>query len=99
MRGTSGSVKSTRIAAPVCLMGPIEAKVSGLGESLWKKSNGRIEQFASRSLLNSFPGLQPEFPAPTQLSRLSVLSSCGMWGNGKSATSWTRPTAALEALD
>jgi len=37
--------KSTLIAALSGLMRPDEGEVVALGESLWKKSNGRIDKF------------------------------------------------------
>ncbi len=43
--GPSGSGKSTLIAALSGLMKPDEGEVLALGESLWKKSRGKIDKF------------------------------------------------------
>jgi len=43
--GPSGSGKSTLIAALSGLMKPDEGEVLALGESLWKKSRGKIDRF------------------------------------------------------
>ena len=43
--GPSGSGKSTLIAALSGLMRPDEGKVMAMGESLWAKSDGRIDKF------------------------------------------------------
>ena len=43
--GPSGSGKSTLIAALSGLMRPDAGEVTALGESLWDKSDGRIDRF------------------------------------------------------
>jgi putative ABC transport system ATP-binding protein len=92
--GPSGSGKSTLIAALSGLMRPDEGEVLALGESLWNKSDGRIDRFRLDHCGFIFQGfnLFPALDATEQV--VQVLKYCGM---GK-RESWTRATAALEAV-
>ena len=92
--GPSGSGKSTLIAALSGLMRPDEGEVVALGESLWKKSDGRIDRFRLDHCGFIFQGfnLFPALDATEQV--VQVLKYCGV---GK-RESWTRATAALKAV-
>jgi putative ABC transport system ATP-binding protein len=92
--GPSGSGKSTLIAALSGLMRPDEGKVVALGESLWEKSDGRIDRFRLDHCGFIFQGfnLFPALDATEQV--VQVLKYCGV---GK-RESWTRATAALKAV-
>jgi putative ABC transport system ATP-binding protein len=92
--GPSGSGKSTLIAALSGLMRPDEGEVLALGESLWKKSDGRIDRFRLDHCGFIFQGfnLFPALDATEQV--VQVLKYCGV---GK-RESWTRATAALKAV-
>ncbi len=92
--GPSGSGKSTLIAALSGLMRPDEGEVVALGESLWEKSDGRIDRFRLDHCGFIFQGfnLFPALDATEQV--VQVLKYCGV---GKSE-SWTRATAALKAV-
>jgi putative ABC transport system ATP-binding protein len=92
--GPSGSGKSTLIAALSGLMRPDEGEVMALGESLWEKSDGRIDRFRLDHCGFIFQGfnLFPALDATEQV--VQVLKYCGV---GKSE-SWTRATAALRAV-
>jgi putative ABC transport system ATP-binding protein len=92
--GPSGSGKSTLIAALSGLMRPDEGAVVALGESLWDKSDGRIDRFRLEHCGFIFQGfnLFPALDATQQV--VQVLKYCGV---GK-RESLTRATAALEAV-
>jgi putative ABC transport system ATP-binding protein len=92
--GPSGSGKSTLIAALSGLMRPDEGEVVALGESLWEKSDGRIDRFRLDHCGFIFQGfnLFPALDATEQV--VQVLKYCGV---GK-RESWTRATAALKAV-
>jgi putative ABC transport system ATP-binding protein len=92
--GPSGSGKSTLIAALSGLMRPDEGEVVALGESLWDKSDGRIDRFRLDHCGFIFQGfnLFPALDATEQV--VQVLKYCGV---GK-RESWTRATAALKAV-
>jgi putative ABC transport system ATP-binding protein len=92
--GPSGSGKSTLIAALSGLMRPDEGEVVALGESLWKKSDGRIDRFRLDHCGFIFQGVNlfPALDATEQV--VQVLKYCGV---GK-RESWTRATAALKAV-
>jgi putative ABC transport system ATP-binding protein len=92
--GPSGSGKSTLIAALSGLMRPDEGVVVALGESLWDKSDGRIDRFRLEHCGFIFQGfnLFPALDATQQV--VQVLKYCGV---GK-RESLTRATAALEAV-
>jgi putative ABC transport system ATP-binding protein len=92
--GPSGSGKSTLLAALSGLMRPDEGEVVALGESLWKKSDGRIDRFRLDHCGFIFQGfnLFPALDATEQV--VQVLKYCGV---GK-RESWTRATAALKAV-
>ena len=92
--GPSGSGKSTLIAALSGLMRPDEGEVMALGESLWEKSDGRIDRFRLDHCGFIFQGfnLFPALDATEQV--VQVLKYCGV---GK-RESWTRATAALKAV-
>jgi putative ABC transport system ATP-binding protein len=92
--GPSGSGKSTLIAALSGLMRPDEGAVVALGESLWEKSDGRIDRFRLEHCGFIFQGfnLFPALDATQQV--VQVLKYCGV---GK-RESLTRATAALEAV-
>ena len=92
--GPSGSGKSTLIAALSGLMRPDEGEVVALGESLWKKSDGRIDRFRLDHCGFIFQGfnLFPALDATEQV--VQVLKYCGMGRR----ESWTRATAALKAV-
>ena len=92
--GPSGSGKSTLIAALSGLMRPDEGEVVALGESLWKKSDGRIDRFRLDHCGFIFQGfnLFPALDATEQV--VQVLKYCGV---GK-RESWMRATAALKAV-
>ena len=57
--GPSGSGKSTLIAALSGLMRPDEGKVMAMGESLWAKSDGKIDKFRLKHCGFIFQRLQP----------------------------------------
>jgi putative ABC transport system ATP-binding protein len=92
--GPSGSGKSTLIAALSGLMRPDEGEVMALGESLWEKSDGRIDRFRLDHCGFIFQGfnLFPALDATEQVAQ--VLKYCGV---GKSEA-WMRATAALKAV-
>jgi putative ABC transport system ATP-binding protein len=92
--GPSGSGKSTLIAALSGLMRPDEGEVVALGESLWKKNDGRIDRFRLDHCGFIFQGfnLFPALDATEQV--VQVLKYCGVGRR----ESWTRATAALQAV-
>jgi len=92
--GPSGSGKSTLIAALSGLMRPDAGDVLALGESLWEKSDGRIDRFRLDHCGFIFQGfnLFPALDATQQV--VQVLKYCGV---GK-REAFTRATAALEAV-
>ena len=92
--GPSGSGKSTLIAALSGLMRPDAGEVTALGESLWDKSDGRIDRFRLDHCGFIFQGfnLFPALDATAQV--VQVLKYCGV---GK-REALARATAALEAV-
>lgn len=92
--GPSGSGKSTLIAALSGLMRPDAGDVMALGESLWDKSDGRIDRFRLDHCGFIFQGfnLFPALDATQQV--VQVLKYCGV---GK-REAVARATAALEAV-
>src|SRR5580692_290731 len=76
--GPSGSGKSTLIAALSGLMRPDEGKVVALGESLWAKSDGKIDKFRLNHCGFIFQGfnLFPSLDAIAQVAQ--VLRYCGI---------------------
>jgi len=92
--GPSGSGKSTLIAALSGLMRPDEGEVVALGESLWDKSDARIDRFRLDHCGFIFQGfnLFPALDATEQV--VQVLKYCGLGRR----ESWTRATVALKAV-
>jgi len=92
--GPSGSGKSTLIAALSGLMRPDAGDVVALGESLWEKSDGRIDKFRLDHCGFIFQGfnLFPALDATEQV--VQVLKYCGV----ARREALTRATAALEAV-
>jgi putative ABC transport system ATP-binding protein len=92
--GPSGSGKSTLIAALSGLMRPDAGEVVALGESLWDKSDGRIDRFRLDHCGFIFQGfnLFPALDATAQV--VQVLKYCGVTKRAALA----RATAALEAV-
>jgi putative ABC transport system ATP-binding protein len=92
--GPSGSGKSTLIAALSGLMRPDAGAVVALGESLWEKKDGRIDQFRLDHCGFIFQGfnLFPALDATQQV--VQVLKYCGV----ARREALTRATAALEAV-
>ncbi len=92
--GPSGSGKSTLIAALSGLMRPDAGEVTALGESLWAKSDGRIDRFRLDHCGFIFQGfnLFPALDATEQV--VQVLKYCGVAKREARA----RATAALEAV-
>jgi putative ABC transport system ATP-binding protein len=92
--GPSGSGKSTLIAALSGLMRPDAGEVMALGESLWDKSDGRIDRFRLDHCGFIFQGfnLFPALDATAQV--VQVLKYCGV----AKREALARATAALEAV-
>jgi putative ABC transport system ATP-binding protein len=92
--GPSGSGKSTLIAALSGLMRPDAGEVTALGESLWDKSDGRIDRFRLDHCGFIFQGfnLFPALDATAQV--VQVLKYCGV----PKREALARATAALEAV-
>jgi putative ABC transport system ATP-binding protein len=92
--GPSGSGKSTLIAALSGLMRPDAGEVVALGESLWDKSDGRIDRFRLDHCGFIFQGfnLFPALDATAQV--VQVLKYCGV----AKREALARATTALEAV-
>jgi putative ABC transport system ATP-binding protein len=76
--GPSGSGKSTLIAALSGLMRPDEGEVMAMGESLWTKSDGKIDKFRLNHCGFIFQGfnLFPSLDAIAQVAQ--ILRYCGI---------------------
>jgi putative ABC transport system ATP-binding protein len=76
--GPSGSGKSTLIAALSGLMRPDEGEVMAMGESLWAKSDGKIDKFRLNHCGFIFQGfnLFPSLDAIGQVAQ--ILRYCGI---------------------
>ena len=92
--GPSGSGKSTLIAALSGLMRPDEGEVLALGESLWEKSQGKVDRFRLDHCGFIFQGfnLFPSLDATEQV--VQVLRYCGI----DKREARTRATAVLEIV-
>jgi putative ABC transport system ATP-binding protein len=75
--GPSGSGKSTLIAALSGLMRPDEGKVMAMGESLWAKSDRKIDKFRLRHCGFIFQGFNL-FPSLDSIAQVAqILRYCG----------------------
>lgn len=92
--GPSGSGKSTLIAALSGLMKPDEGEVMALGESLWKKSRGKVDKFRLDHCGFIFQGfnLFPALHATEQVEQ--VLKYCKV----PKAEAHKRAVAVLESV-
>jgi putative ABC transport system ATP-binding protein len=92
--GPSGSGKSTLIAALSGLMRPDEGRVMAMGESLWAKSDGKIDKFRLDHCGFIFQGfnLFPSLDAIGQVAQ--ILRYCGI----SKRESRKRAVAVLESV-
>ncbi len=102
--GPSGSGKSTLIAALSGLMRPDEGKVMAMGESLWAKSDGKIDKFRLDHCGFIFQGfnLFPSLDAVAQVAQiLQVLrhqqARIAHTGGRRAGIGWSRRAPAPKA--